>query len=535
MARGEELEAVDAEFVVLEAREGAPPPGRTLDIGEPGPSDWCWRSALWIGALVAALGALVWSAVLELSLVGWDTFPLIAASRVESVAELGRVLGAKLMDGRFPGGDYWRPLVHASFAFDYARGGLDARSYHLTDLIVVASAGVGASWLALALLGRERRLWAALAGALLVAHPAFFELAPLPPRRADALSLAFTLFALTAVARARMRTSIAAALLAFGAACSKETGVLCAVLAPTLAAMRSPAPGLARRLLDGVRATWPTLLALALFVAARTAVLGGLGGGVKASVGDAPGQLGRVASRYAQLLLAPTTPEPWTSASVALAFGAAAAVLLAWRLARAGGELAGGLRARELAAWLGLWTVALAIVTAAAGVYRAWYVAPFVAPLALLTAAACSQGAPLRAGPVVRLDVVQRRFASFAALAALVALWGGWSGREVRWAEVRASSGAVLDLCERFDALVTSASPGAVLQLDAAPPQQSASRHGVATKRPVTLREYSLEAYAQLAHPERKVRVVAKRESAPEAASDELVIVLVGRAAEAGE
>lgn len=532
MARGEELEPLDAQFVVLETREGAPPPGRTLEIGEPAPDEWSWRTALWIGALVAALGALVWSAVLELSLVGWDSYPLIAASRVEGPSDLPRVLGAKLMDGRFPGGDYWRPLVHATFALDYARGGLDARAYHLTDLVAVLAAGVGASWLALALLGRDKRLWAALAGALLVAHPALFELAPLPPRRADTLSLAFTLFALTAVARARLRTSFAAAVLAFLAACSKETGVLCAVLAPTLAALYSPAPGLARRLRDGVRAAWPTLLALALFAAARSAILGGLGGGVKASLGDAPAQLGRVAARYAQLLLAPTTPEPWTSASVALAFGAAAAALLAWRLARAGGELASGLRARELALWIGVWIFVLAVITAAAGVYRAWYVAPFVAPLALLCAAACAQRAAVRAGPFVRLDVVQRRFASFAALAVLMALWSGGAGRGVRWAELRASSDAVRDLCGRFDALVANAAPGSVLELDAAPPQESASRHGVATKRPVTLREYSLEAYAQLAHPARKLRVVARREAAPQPAPDELVIVLAGRAAE---
>ncbi len=530
-----DLEVVDAEYAVIETREGAPPPGRTLDIGPDSPDGWSWRTALWIGALVALLGGLVWSDVLELALAGWDTYPLIAASRVESLADAPRVLGAKLMDGRFPGGDYWRPLVHASFAFDYARGGLGARAYHWTDLIVVVAAGVATSWLALALLGRERRLWAALAGALLVAHPAFFELAPLPPRRADSLSLALTLFALTAVARARLRTSFVAAALAFLAACAKETGVLCAVLAPTLIAVWSPAPGLAQRLRDGLRASWPTLLAMGVFLAARTAVLGGLGGGAKASVADAAGQLGRVAARYAQLLLAPTTPEPWTSASVALAFGAAAAALLAWRLARTSGELSNGLRARDLALWLGAWTLALAAITAAAGVYRAWYVAPFVAPLALLAAATCSLPAALRSGPFVRVDVAQRRVASFAALGVLVALWGGGSARGVRWSEVRASSEAAHELCARFDALVTSAAPGDVVELDAAPPQEGASRHGVATRRPVTLREYSLEAYAQLAHPARKVRVVVARESAPTAAPDEVVVVLVGRSADGGE
>jgi hypothetical protein len=36
------------------------------------------------------------------------------------------------MDGRFPGGHYYRPLVHLSFARDFAMWGLNAFGYHLT-------------------------------------------------------------------------------------------------------------------------------------------------------------------------------------------------------------------------------------------------------------------------------------------------------------------------------------------------------------------------------------------------------------------
>lgn len=526
-----ELEVVDAEYVVVESA----PPARTLDIGRPPAGDWSWRTALWIGALVALLGWVAWSDVLDLGLAGWDTFPLIAASRVESFADLLRVLGAKLMDGRFPGGDYWRPLVHASFALDHALGGLDPRAYHRTDFATTLAGGVATSWLALALLGRERRLWAAIAGFLFVLHPVFFELTPLPPRRADNLSLTFTLFALVCAARARTRTSYAAAGFAFLAACAKETGVLCALLVPALAAAFEGETSLARRARYGLRAAWPTLVAIAAFVALRTAVLGGLGGGAKASVAGAASQVGRVVARYAQLVVAPSPPSGWASDGVALAFGSAAVVVLAWRLVRARDSFEGAIEARALAAWLAIWAASLALLTAAAGVYRAWYAAPFAAPLALLAAAACAHRAPSTRGPVVRLDVVQRRVAALAALFVLAALQGWSSAGAQRWSEIRASSDAARDLCRRFDELVARAAPGSVVELDATPPAESSARHGVATKRPMTLREYSLQAYADLAHSATKLRVVAKRAEPPTAAADEIVVVLLGRDAEAAE
>jgi hypothetical protein len=564
MAR-RELEPVDAEFVVVEGergesafgsrgsgssgagsggQDGDPPPPRTLDIGPSARGAWSWwGTALWIGALVAALGWTAWSEALELALHGWDTYPLIAASRVEGAGGLGAVLTDELMGGRFPGGRYWRPLVHASFALDHAFGGLDPRAYHRTDLLATLAGGVAVSWLALALFGGKRRLWAAIAGFLFVLHPVHFELAPFPPRRADSLSLAFTLFALVCAARARTRTSYVAALFAFLAACAKETGVLCALLIPTLASSFELAPTWWQRLRGGLRASWPTLVAIAFYLTLRTAILGGLGGGARASVAGAASGFFRASARYAELVLAPAPPSEWASAGAALAFGAAALVVLAWTLARSRAreltlEFTSGftsvsqddsgladIEPRRLAAWLGVWLAALVALTAMSGVFRAWYAAPFAAPIALLAAAACAW----------RQHVMRRRFLALAALAVLALLQGWTSNGQQRWLEIRASSDAARELVTRFDALVATAPAGSVHELDAAPPQESASRHGVATRRPMTLREYSLQAYADLAHPSKRLRVVAKRPEPPTAAADEVVIVLVGRSAEAGE
>jgi hypothetical protein len=528
-----ELEPVDAEYVVVERAPGAgptgagAPPPRTVDIGRPPASEWSWATAAWIGALVAALGWIAWSDVLDLALHGWDTYPLIAASRADQAGGFASLLTDELMGGRFPGGRYWRPLVHASFALDHALGGLDPRAYHRTDLLATLAGGVATAWLALALLGKDRRVWAAIAGFLFVLHPVHFELAPLPPRRADSLSIAFTLFALLCVARARTRTSFVAAVFAFLAACAKETGVLCALLVPTLASAFDLAPTWGQRLRVGVRASWPTLAAIAFFVALRTALLGGLGGGARASIAGAASDFSRAAARYAELVLAPAPPSEWASPGAALAFGVAAFFVLLWTLSRARPRDASSaeIAPRRLAAWLGLWLVALAALTAMSGLFRAWYAAPFAAPVALLAASACAS----------RFQVQRRRVLALAAIAVLALLQGWTSDGQQRWLEIRASSDAARALVTRFDALVATAAPGTVLELDAAPPPDGASRHGVATKRPLTLREYSLQAYADLAHPGRKLRVVAKRAEAPVAAADEVVVVLAGRAPDSGE
>jgi hypothetical protein len=66
--------------------------------------------------LLALFGAH--RSLLGLELMGWDTYPLIAASRIQ---DLGDFLGSfteELMDGRYPAGHFYRPITNLSFAFD---------------------------------------------------------------------------------------------------------------------------------------------------------------------------------------------------------------------------------------------------------------------------------------------------------------------------------------------------------------------------------------------------------------------------------
>ena len=86
-------------------------------------------------ALVAAFFAHRF--VLDLELMGWDTYPTIAASRVRDLGDLLGGFSEELMDGRYPGGHFYRPLTNLVFALDHALWGLRPFGYQLTNLVIL--------------------------------------------------------------------------------------------------------------------------------------------------------------------------------------------------------------------------------------------------------------------------------------------------------------------------------------------------------------------------------------------------------------
>ncbi len=146
--------------------------------------------------LLLAVGAafLAHRFVLDLELMGWDSYPLIAASRIESFADLLGSFGEELMDGRYPGGDFYRPVTNLFFALDHAVSGLAPRGYQRTNLLIQL-AGV------VAVFALGRRWLGAGAGCVVAAlvfavHPLQLETLPVAARRADML---FTLFLVLAL------------------------------------------------------------------------------------------------------------------------------------------------------------------------------------------------------------------------------------------------------------------------------------------------------------------------------------------------
>ena len=486
----------------------------------------------WLAPLVVALVALgAWRPMLRIELFGWDTFPTILAARVRNLGELAGTFGEELMGGRFPLGSYYRPLTHLSFALDHALWGLDAFGYRLTDVLLVALGGALTCALALRVVGSSSLFGATLAGLVFALHPVHFEIVPVPPRRAEALAVAFTLAALCAVPRpGERREGLRRALLALAclaAVASKETGVLALVVSALLAAAWA-GPGAARRARWAARAAWPAAVAVALLLAVRTWVLGGLGGSAHTTLAGGVSGAPQLVLRYAKLLLYP--PAVQRDSAWALVVVALAAVLLplAFALLVRGEERRGrgeGLALRDAARWLAAWLVALMLVIGTSGLNRAWYALPFLPLTAIALGLLAARS----------LEATWRGRARLGAAGVLAALgfagvpWGSLA-LSSRPAEVRAASDAACDLLARFERAVREAPDGSTVELDAAPPAGSAVREGDRTSRVVVLPDYALEAYAELRLPDRKVRVVTQgrhpsANAAP--APDEVLVVLV--------
>jgi hypothetical protein len=468
---------------------------------------------------VAVVAAIAWHAVLGLSLYAWDTFPLIAASRVASASDFAHLFTRELMDGRFPGGHFYRPLVELSFACDHALWGLDARGYHLTDLLILIVSGALCVRLAARVLGAQRAYWAVLAGLIYVLHPAQFEILPLPPRRADAMS---AMFVLLAVGLDAQRTRWLAALACLCAVASKETGVIAAPLVFAFAWAASAEPVFRTRVRSAWRASWPSFALLAPFLVARTIVLGGLGGGSKASVAGGVSDLPAVLQRYATLVLSPLPPGWFVGGSIALALAAVLVIALVAVLVRAP-KTAGrdaALAPRAVALVVSEWCAMLVVITAISGVDRAWYALPFVAPLALLVALAAAHR------PAVN------RLASTAVLIAIgvLALLQGWlSDGSARWNELQATSDASRELLAEFDSVVTTAPLGSTHELIAFPSDAATTRHGVEGSKSMLFAPYSLKAWIELRHPDLSVRIEAKRPNFEPPSAGEVLVLLVPR------
>jgi len=147
-------------------------------------------------AAVAAVTSAVFGAhhgVLDLGMLGHDAYPMIATARIQGWADLADTFGEALMDGRFPGGHFYRPVTNLSIALDHALWGLDPFGYHLTDLLIFAINGTLLCAFARRLFGADAWLAGLVAALVFVLHPMQLETIPVPPRRADSLCLGFLL------------------------------------------------------------------------------------------------------------------------------------------------------------------------------------------------------------------------------------------------------------------------------------------------------------------------------------------------------
>ncbi len=458
-------------------------------------------------ALVVALFAHRF--VLDLELMGWDTYPTIAASRVHDLGDLLGSFSEELMDGRYPGGHFYRPVTNLVFALDYAVWGLRPLGYHLTNLVILLASVVAVFVLARRWLGPG---WGPGVAALVFAlHPLQLETVPVTARRADML---FTLFVVWALfvqpfgKRSPPRALMLGALFVLLSAASKETG---AIALPVVAGAQWILPshaGPGERTRRALRLCALPAAVFLCFLALRTAVLGGIGGHA-ASSPLAGGLRGlRSAPDYARSLL---MPQPWSEHPaldggllLAVALCLLAALALALRCAAPEPERDRP-APRRLPAFLGFWLLCLLVMTGISGETASWYAVPFLPPYALLIGYLVAMGSAAARSPRMGTALA----AGFVALVLAVGhlRYSALIQHYETWPEVSRQS---RDFLGRLQASLASAAPGTTLVVPGLPLGSGVPLERVGVRSALCLSDYSVQAYAELVFPDLPVRVLLR-------------------------
>jgi hypothetical protein len=454
-------------------------------------------------ALVAALFAHRF--VLDLELMGWDTYPTIAASRVQDLGDLLGSFSEELMDGRYPGGHFYRPVTNLVFALDHGLWGLRPLGYHLTNLVILLAGVVAVFILARRWLGPG---WGPCVAALVFAlHPLQLETVPVTSRRADMLFTLFVVWALVVQpfgARSPPRALALGALFVLLSAASKETG---AIALPVVAGAQWILPsqaGPGERTRRTLRLCVLPAAAFVGFLALRTAVLGGVGGhpGSSPLAGGLRG-LG-TAPDYARSLL---MPQPWSERPaldgwllLAVALSLLAVLSLAVRSAPRESDRDRP-APRRLPAFLGFWLLCLLVMTGISGETASWYAVPFLPPYALLigylaATALAARPSPRRGVALAAGIVALLLTASHLRYSALIQHYETWPevSRQAR------------DFLERFRGSIATAAPGTTLVVPGLPLGTGVPLERVGVRSALCLSEYSVQAYAELVFPDLPVR-----------------------------
>ena len=488
------------------------------------------HGTLLLALLVVPLALALWRFVLGLTLLGWDTWPLIATARVHGPGELLGMLGRELMDGRYPLGHYWRPVTQLSFALDHALFGLAPRGYHATDLAILVVSGVLVGRIVLGwptttgASGRYARI-AALAAACLAAarwvlDGTHFEILTVPARRADALAVLWTLLALLLqLGPWSPRRAVAVAASCALALGSKEAGAVAAPLVLLLAWYQSAhlfgERGLRARARGVLRRSVAVVVATGALVGARWLVLGGAGGGEEAALALDPAHVVELAGDYLLSVLVP--PEGTTLGGAQwlgiLIVGATLLLLplaLAERAARRregeDRDAKRGLPVASAGAFFGLWLLGLTAVVSTSGVFEAWYALPYLAAVSVAS------------GWLARtaLEALEHRALLARAAAALVlalVLFGGVQrAGGARDAQALADhlevSHATEQLLDELAAKLEAAPPGSSLAITVGTEWvRIYERCGVLERKILPIGTYGIEAWAELRFPERRVFV----------------------------
>ncbi len=450
---------------------------------------------------IVALGILArWlTLVAPLGYLGWDSYPILATSRIASWSDLGTLLTGRMMPDFYPGA-FYRPLASLTVAGELALGGPRAE----------VSAGIQVGLLALCaffFFRLQRKLlpaapWvAATATLLMLLHPAVGSVLPYLARRPDLLSTLFLVWMLdveTASAEPSWRRRLAGGSLALAAMTSKEIGLVAPLLVGAWAATSATGRFRSRLAAGARRAAVPAAAAVG-YLLFRGAFLGGVGG--HKQVGH-PGLFPDHLRQLVGGLLSARQPEPahWVLFGLAAALAATLVVRTAHRRRRAAEAGSWGSTMVLGAVWIAL----LALVLTAAGRFSPWYVFAGVVPFSLVTAVALGGGARAvsRPGAGRWLAGASLGVWSMVTLGALATSPVVTSNPE--WERASAEASAFF---AKLEPELESASAGDLIRAGRYPSVVRSSDPRLLHRAVAVLAAYSIRAWASLERPDLEIRV----------------------------
>jgi hypothetical protein len=340
---------------------------------------------------------------------------------------------------------------------------------------------------------------------------------PVPARRGETLSIGFTALALLAARGSGRARRWGPALFTLLAAGSKESGAIAPLLLfwQALFDARSEGRG---RIRGALRAAALPLLALAVFFAARTLVLGGLGGheeaGARAPLLQALRTLVLITryTFYPYAIFGRALPPGGAALALLAGFGAASYLLLR------GPET----RGPTLLAWG--WLLVGSAVHVLARSSAPWYALHAVAAQALLSGLLLGEGMRrcAEAGPAAA------RFGAAIVAAAVLALGvvnvrsAPPFGFHPEWKDASRKTDRFLD---RLAADLASAPPGSTVEA-ADLPYLGRPRPGSPIAIVASLADYTFQAWADLRFPGRRIRVAFPDPPPPPPDPDEILVVV---------
>ncbi len=455
-----------------------------------------------------------------------DSYPIILTSRVQSLADLWGNFSERLMDGYYPAA-FYRPLLNLSFALDHALWGLGATGYQLSNVLYYAACALALYAFLISRPVPRPPIYALVGVTLFLFHPLQFEVLPFPPRRPELMCSVFILLALATEARVGRRMRVLGGAATLLALASKET----AAILPALVFLRAlvySGPGGGRWLTAVRRAAW-SATPVVLYLIARFAVLGGLGGRGSITLAKVLEIFPRTLGTLLRTATSPAAIASWQLAGVWL-------VLILLLLAASWRHGSGRRRWLADLAFSAGWLLLLAAIYTLSGRLSPWYVVVAIPALSIALAGICEgfgswlsdqtgRGRPPGATAAFRATGA----AGLVGLVLLVSL------SQLRWSPVlhsyplwRRATEADNLLLERFGQVLEQTEEGSVTRL-LAERKKVKGKGATAMFRGVVLQaHYSLQAWAVLRYPDREVRVLKNRRPLKEApvGPSEVVVIL---------